>query len=846
MRSPSTSSTEAGARAALAFTAALAVLLAAFLLGVGLGADSLPFPPEATFSDAVTAHWPNALLLRRAVLDEGALPLWQPGIFSGTPFAANPLSKVWYPPQWLVLLLPPALHLNVLIWLHLTLAGLGAWQWGRATGLARGPAALAGAGYALAPRLIAAVGSGHVDLAYAAAWVPWLLWAVERTLRADKVSGNRQNAPIPRPLPPAEPGEGERRLLDRPPSSSAGGGIEGGGVQRASPNLPRQQIARTPDGRGRAALALGAFAALCLLADVRLSAYAFALAAAYALWRGCPPIPGLSPTRDTVGELSTRRFRRGAALLRPVGAYRNTPLRRHFANSITREEGGTNGEQAGGLARAALRLLAAGLLAAGLSAVQWVPLLLWRADLSRAEITASDAALHSLQAGHWFGLLIGDHGGPGETLVYPGVSVLALALAALLLRPRAFAFWGVALLVIAAWAMGENFVLWPALVEIVPALRWLRVPPRAWLLAALILPYLAAWGAQLLVTQPPDRRAARLIVVGALGGGLACGLFSTLALSADLGWEAALGTFALPLTALIMLLALQRGAAFPRSVGAYGDTPLRRAAPLPERRDERGWPGSRALLAAFALIVLADLLWIGGSLVEGRSEREWLDPYRPLAEHLQEAGAVRVYSPTYSLPQQAAAYWGIARFDGVDPFQTRAYVEAAEAATGVRAEGYSVTIPAFVADSEEQTELETLATTNCDAPLRADLLGAWLVTHVVAACPLETEGLALEARIGEVYVYRNRYAPDARLIWDGPNRVTVTLRAPYAGPLYAVANGRWRAAPDDAPGLPGPLDGATNTWTFAYDPSEVWLVLGVGAALIALGGLALWGAGRHV
>ncbi|MCL4237316.1 MAG: hypothetical protein KJ047_03615 [Anaerolineae bacterium] len=711
MRSLSTSFTEAGARTALAFTAALAALLAAFLLGAGLRADRLPFSLEAAFSDAVTTHWPNALLLRRAVLEEGTLPLWQPGIFSGTPFAANPLSKVWYPPQWLALLLPPALHLNVLLWLHLTLAGLGAWVWGRATGLARGPAALAGAGYALAPRLIAAVGNGHVDLVYAAAWIPWLLWAVERVLAGRS-------------------------------------------------------------GR-RAAVWLASFAALCLLADVRLSAYAFALTAAYALWRWCPPIPGPSPTR---GEGRSPHPDR---------------------------------------ARAALRLLAAGLLAAGLSAVQWVPLLLWRADLSRAEITASDAALFSLEGIGWFGLVLGNHGGLGETLVYPGVSVLALALAALLLRPRALAFWGAALLVIAAWAMGENFVLWPALTSLIPALRWWRVPPRAWFLAALILPYLAAWGAQLLISQPPDRRAARLIVAGALGGGLTCGLFSALALSADLGWEVALGTFALPLTALIMLLALARS--------------------LP----------SRALLAAFALVVLADLLWIGGSLVEGRSERTWLDPYRPLAEHLQEAGAVRVYSPTYSLPQQAAAYWGIAQFDGVDPFQTQTYVEAAQAATGVHAEGYSVTIPAFVTEDEEQTEAETLATSNCDAPLRPDLLGAWLVTHVVAACSLEAEGLALEARIGEVYVYRNAYAPDARLTWDGPNRVTVTLGAPSAGPLYAVANGRWRAAPGDTPGLPGPLDGATDTWSFVYDPSEVWLALGIGAALVALGGLVLWGGERH-
>ena len=57
-------------------------------------------------------------------------------------------------------------------------------------------------------------------------------------------------------------------------------------------------------------------------------------------------------------------------------------------------------------------------------------------------------------------------------------------------------------------------------------------------------------------------------------------------------------------------------------------------------------------------------------------------------------------------------------------------------------------------------------------------------------------------------------------------RATVTLRA-LRGAAHAVANGHWRDAPDDAPGLPGPLDGATNTWTFAYDPSEVWRALGV-------------------
>ena len=63
---------------------------------------------------------------------------------SGSPFAANPLNKVWYPPQWLVLIVPPILHLNLLTWLHLVAGGTGAWLWSRGAGL--GPGGPAGRG----------------------------------------------------------------------------------------------------------------------------------------------------------------------------------------------------------------------------------------------------------------------------------------------------------------------------------------------------------------------------------------------------------------------------------------------------------------------------------------------------------------------------------------------------------------------------------------------------------------------------------------------------------------------------------------------------------------------------
>jgi len=72
-------------------------------------------------------------------------------------------------------------------------------------------------------------------------------------------------------------------------------------------------------------------------------------------------------------------------------------------------------------------------------------------------ITLEDAAIHSLSPGAWLGLLIGKHSGAWESMVYVGVSTLALGITALLMRPRRFAFWGVLIALIMAYAMGDRF-----------------------------------------------------------------------------------------------------------------------------------------------------------------------------------------------------------------------------------------------------------------------------------------------------------------------------------------------------------------------------------------------------
>lgn len=195
---------------------------AALLLVTGFRPATLPYIPGAPYSDAALSHWPAALFLRESVLERGEFPLWRDGIMASQPFAANPLNKTAYPLQWLALLFPPTTHLDIMILLHLTLAGAGMWRWARALGIGAAGAALAGLGYALAPRLLAHTGAGHLDLVYACAWWPWLMWSVRPAVQSQ--------APV------------------------------------------------------AAALRVSLFAALVVLADARLSLFALALAAAYGLF----------------------------------------------------------------------------------------------------------------------------------------------------------------------------------------------------------------------------------------------------------------------------------------------------------------------------------------------------------------------------------------------------------------------------------------------------------------------------------------------------------------------------------------------------------------------------------
>ncbi len=111
-------------------------------------------------------------------LAAGRLPLWNPYVGAGAPLLANYQTAFFYPPNWLHILLPAPLALSVVGALHLIWAGLGMWRFSRAIGVTefgRGVSALAFAfsGYTIAR-------FGNPPMVDAAAWLPWLFWAVHR------------------------------------------------------------------------------------------------------------------------------------------------------------------------------------------------------------------------------------------------------------------------------------------------------------------------------------------------------------------------------------------------------------------------------------------------------------------------------------------------------------------------------------------------------------------------------------------------------------------------------------------------------------------------------------------
>jgi hypothetical protein len=161
----------------------LLILAAVFFWRLWSVPDGFLYRPNSDYSDLTITHWPNALFIRDSLATWGQVPLWRDLILGGEPFAANPLSGLWYPPNLLLLVLPLTVAFNLLFVLHTAWAGWGGYALARSVGASRAGGLLAALTVMLTPKAMAHLASGHVGLYYAWAWLPWVLWAVRRLAR---------------------------------------------------------------------------------------------------------------------------------------------------------------------------------------------------------------------------------------------------------------------------------------------------------------------------------------------------------------------------------------------------------------------------------------------------------------------------------------------------------------------------------------------------------------------------------------------------------------------------------------------------------------------------------------
>jgi hypothetical protein len=117
-------------------------------------------------------------LLTVQFLRAGVLPLWNPFLFSGVPYLAEIQTAVLYPPNLLFFVLSPLWAMNLQMISTYSIAALGMYAYARAAGCSVLGAGVGGLVFAFNGFTMGHL--GHTGVIQGAAWMPLLLYSLER------------------------------------------------------------------------------------------------------------------------------------------------------------------------------------------------------------------------------------------------------------------------------------------------------------------------------------------------------------------------------------------------------------------------------------------------------------------------------------------------------------------------------------------------------------------------------------------------------------------------------------------------------------------------------------------
>src|SRR5262245_19421094 len=128
-------------------------------------------------SDGSASYFPYMLRTFQPVGAEAA-GSFDATLFTGLPESHSPFGRYYPPSILLYTLLPGALALGWNLVFHTACAGLGAYLLIRDGGRSRAASWLGGIVFAFGGFMV--FHRGHVTMHQSAAWLPWILWALER------------------------------------------------------------------------------------------------------------------------------------------------------------------------------------------------------------------------------------------------------------------------------------------------------------------------------------------------------------------------------------------------------------------------------------------------------------------------------------------------------------------------------------------------------------------------------------------------------------------------------------------------------------------------------------------
>ena len=132
------------------------------------------------FQRDVQTYWRPQVDSLMRILAQGAPPVWNPYFEVGLPLLADPGYQVYYPPQWVNLLVLPDRFYALFVAGHGLFTAVGAYALGRRWGLRWWAAFAFGAAWlSSGPYLSLVSNNAHMP---GSAWIPWVLLALERAL----------------------------------------------------------------------------------------------------------------------------------------------------------------------------------------------------------------------------------------------------------------------------------------------------------------------------------------------------------------------------------------------------------------------------------------------------------------------------------------------------------------------------------------------------------------------------------------------------------------------------------------------------------------------------------------